>query len=176
MSVCRQYPVWFVIPTHFYDFPSINKTHGVITKTCIYSQSYPETIGHDDKRDHCWGNSANLTGQEDSITTESATWKHLPSHPPSSSFMYHLNTLRDIRVYLVFNPLLFCPKEMTWILTQFEMSVVAVGQGFHIAVLLTFGSDKSLPQENIPRVIGQSAASLASTHQIIVGLAPPSKL
>lgn len=77
-----------------------------------------------------------------------------------------------------FQPFSFFSKEMSRILARFQMSVLAMGQGFNMAVVVTFWSDVSecsLLQENVLRMVAYSAAALASAHQIRVGPPPPSK-
>lgn len=75
-----------------------------------------------------------------------------------------------------FQPFSFSSKEMSWMLTQFPMSMRAMGQVFNMAVLVTFRSDVSkcfLLQENVLRAVAYSAAAPASARQIRVGPPPP---
>ena len=99
-------------------------------------------------------------------------WNHLPSPSPS---MYHLETLRDIYINLPLT-LLFLPKEMTWILTQFETPMLAIGQVFNTAVRLTFWSDNSLLQGTVLCIVEYLAVSVVSTHRTPVGPPPPPKI
>ena len=92
----------------FYDFSSINKTHSVITKACIYSQSYAEIIVPNDTLDLWQTHLRGLSVVPGSLTRKksaSAAWSCLPSYPPPPHHPItgHLKSFRDIHVNLAFN-------------------------------------------------------------------------
>ena len=125
MSECKQYLVWFVTHTHFLWLFCLtkNKTHRVITKICIYNQSYPETMSSNDSLDCFQRQLSWLRWERDRQGGQGAT----TCPPPPPSHLYPLETLRDIYVNLLFTISVPHPRN-DWILTEFELPMLARGR------------------------------------------------